>query len=484
MINVGVYSNNNGDTMSINVKSETIENRTKANGRIIKEWYPDNKEFWQSTGADIAKRNLWISVPCLLLSFCVWMIFSAVAVNLPKAGFDFSTEQLFLLTALPSVSGALGRIPYSFTTSIFGGRRWTAFSTFILMIPMVWLGFAVRDPNTQYHTFVLISLLCGLGGANFASSMANISFFFPKEKQGGALGINGGLGNLGVSVMQMVVPLIVSVSVLGGEAAFQGAALYLENGAWVWVPFILLLSVIAWFGMNDIESAQASFSEQVGVLKQGHLWLMSLLYLSAFGSFIGFSAGFAMLTKTQFPEVDVLQYAFIGPLVGALMRPVGGSWSDKFGGIKVTFVNFVLMALLTMAVFLTLPTSESSGDFFLFLILFMGLFACAGVGSGSTFQMIAVLFRRIVTRQSRDIGLDEQTIARKSGTDTAAALGFISAIGAFGGFFIPKAFGSSLEITGSPAGALKLFLFFYVVCAAITWLVYGRNIDKGYATKK
>lgn len=408
------------------------------------------------------------------------MIFSAVAVNLPKVGFSFTTEQLFLLTALPSVSGALGRIPYSFTISIFGGRRWTAFSTLMLVIPMVWLGIAISNPHTSYSTFVMIALLCGLGGANFASSMANISFFYPKAMQGSALGLNGGLGNLGVSVMQLVVPIAISIQWFSSQP--QG--LQLQNAAWIWVPPILLLSVISWFGMNDIESAKASFKEQVKVLKQGHLWLMSLLYLSAFGSFIGFSAGFAMLSQTQFPEVDVLKFAFVGPLIGALMRPVGGVCSDKFGGIKVTFWNFVLMALLTTLIFFVMPSENSSGNFVLFLIIFMGLFACAGIGSGSTFQMIAVLFRRIVTLQGRAAGLDEDVIARKSGTNTAAALGFISAIGAFGGFFIPQGFGLSLSITGTASSALIIFLFFYVVCSIITWFVYGRNIENGYATKK
>ncbi|WP_278251280.1 NarK family nitrate/nitrite MFS transporter [Vibrio cholerae] len=466
--------------MSINIDTKDMESSSRVSARSIKQWFPEDRQFWLSQGQYIAKRNLWISIPCLLLSFCVWMIFSAVAVNLPKVGFSFSTEQLFLLTALPSVSGAIGRIPYSFTISIFGGRRWTAFSTLMLVVPMIWLGIAISNPYTSYSTFVMIALLCGLGGANFASSMANISFFYPKEMQGSALGLNGGLGNLGVSVMQLMVPIAISVQWFTAQS--EGP--HLQNAAWIWVPLILLFSLISWFGMNDIENAKASFKEQIKVLKQGHLWLMSLLYLSAFGSFIGFSAGFAMLSQTQFPEVEVLKFAFIGPLIGALMRPVGGAWSDRFGGIKVTFLNFVLMALLTVLIFFTIPSESTSGSFVLFLIIFMGLFACSGIGSGSTFQMIAVLFRRIVMQQARMAGLDEETIMRKSGTDTAAALGFISAIGAFGGFFIPQAFGLSLSLTGSASSALILFLLFYVVCSIITWFVYGRNIENGYATKK
>ncbi|EJV9559161.1 NarK family nitrate/nitrite MFS transporter, partial [Cronobacter sakazakii] len=317
---------------------------------LITDWRPEDVQFWQRTGQHTARRNLWISVPCLLLAFCVWMLFSAVAVNLNKVGFRFTTDQLFMLTALPSVSGALLRVPYSFMVPIFGGRRWTAFSTGILIIPCVWLGFAVQDPSTSFGTFIIISLLCGFAGANFASSMANISFFFPKQKQGGALGINGGLGNLGVSVMQLVAPLAISLSIFAafgseGVAQDDGTRLYLENAAWVWVPFLAVFTLAAWFGMNDLATSKASFRAQLPVLKRGHLWMMSLLYLATFGSFIGFSAGFAMLSKTQFPQVNVMHFAFFGPLLGALARSAGGAISDRLGGTRVTLVNFILMAV-------------------------------------------------------------------------------------------------------------------------------------------
>ena len=261
----------------------------------------------------------------LLLAFCVWMLFSAVAVNLPKVGFKFTTDQLFMLTALPALSGALLRVPYAFMVPVFGGRRWTAFSTGIMIVPCVWLGFAVQDTSTPFSVFVMISLLCGFAGANFASSMANISFFFPKAKQGGALGINGGLGNMGVSVMQLIAPLAISVSIFaafggGGVEQADGSSLYLQNAAWIWVPFLVVFTLAAWFFMNDLSASKASLSEQLPVLKRGHLWVMALLYLATFGSFIGFSAGFAMLSKTQFPDVNILHLAFFGPLIGALAR--------------------------------------------------------------------------------------------------------------------------------------------------------------------
>ena len=457
--------------------------RSSQTSGVITDWRPEETAFWQNQGSRVASRNLWISVPCLLLAFCVWMLFSAVAVNLNKVGFNFATDQLFMLTALPSLSGALLRVPYAFMIPLFGGRRWTAFSTGILIIPCVWLGFAVQDVSTPFSTFIILSLLCGFAGANFASSMANISFFFPRNKQGSALGINGGMGNLGVSVMQLLAPLAISLSIFaffGGNGVPQadGTRLYLENAAWIWVPPLAIFTLAAWFGMNDLAASKASLREQLPVLKRAHLWIMSFLYLATFGSFIGFSAGFAMLSKTQFPEVTVMHYAFFGPLVGAIARSVGGAISDRLGGVRVTLVNFVLMGIFTALLFLTLPTAGEGGSFIAFFGVFMLLFLTAGLGSGSTFQMISVLFRRLTAERVKASGGSDEQASREAATDTAAALGFISAIGAIGGFFIPKAFGTSLALTGSPAGAMKVFFIFYVVCVIVTWAIYGRKSSK------
>ncbi|HFF8808976.1 hypothetical protein ABEK74_00535 [Klebsiella pneumoniae] len=333
----------------------------KDNHYLLNNWRPENKAFWENKGQAIARRNLWISVACLLLAFCVWMLFSAVAVNLNKVGFHFTTDQLFLLTALPSLSGAILRVPYSFMVPLFGGRYWTVLSTVILVVPCIWLGVAIQNITTPFWVFIIIALLCGFAGANFASSMGNISFFFPKAKQGSALGVNGGLGNLGVSVMQMVAPAV------------------------IFLPLFTFL-----------------------------------------------------------------------------------------GGVRVTLVNFVLMALFTGLLFLTLPGS-GSGSFLAFYVVFMGLFLTAGLGSGSTFQMIAVIFRQLTIDSVKQRGGSDEEAQHEAVTDTAAALGFISAIGAIGGFFIPKAFGTSLAMTGSPVGAMKVFFVFYVVCVLVTWLVYGRR---------
>ncbi|ECI9500833.1 MFS transporter [Salmonella enterica] len=425
------------------------------NRYLLSDWRPENPAFWENKGKGIARRNLWISVSCLLLAFCVWMLFSAVAVNLNKIGFNFTTDQLFLLTALPSLSGAILRVPYSFMVPLFGGRKWTVLSTVILIIPCAWLGFAVQNPATPFGVFMLIALLCGFAGANFASSMGNISFFFPKARQGSALGINGGLGNLGVSVMQLIAPLV------------------------IFLPIFTFLGVqgVPQPDGSLLASSKASVASQLPVLKRLHLWLLSLLYLATFGSFIGFSAGFAMLAKTQFPDVNILQLAFFGPFIGALARSAGGVLSDKFGGVRVTLINFIFMALFTALLFLTLPGS-GAGSFSAFYLVFMGLFLTAGLGSGSTFQMIAVIFRQITLYNVKLRGGSDEQAQREAVTDTAAALGFISAIGAVGGFFIPKAFGTSLALTGSPVGAMKIFLLFYIACVLLTWLVYGRRKPK------
>jgi NNP family nitrate/nitrite transporter-like MFS transporter len=451
---------------------------------VLDVWTPEDKAFWQREGRAIAYLNLWISIPALLLSFAVWMVWSVVVVNLPAIGFKFTTNQLFWLAALPALCGATLRIFYSFMVPIFGGRRWTAISTGSLLLPALGIGFAVQDPTTSYPTFVMLALLCGLGGGNFASSMSNISFFFPKDRKGSALGLNAGLGNLGVSVAQFVVPLVVTAGVFGafgGEAqsvtaAGQTKQLWLQNAGFIWVPFIIVSTLAAWFRMNDIAAAKASFADQAVIFKRKHNWLMCWLYLGTFGSFIGYSAGFPLLIKSQFPEVNALAYAFLGPLVGALIRPVGGWLSDKLGGAPVTFWNFVAMALAVVGVLYFLPSGPSGGSFYGFLAMFMVLFLLAGIGNGSTFRMIPVIFLLGRQREAKGKGAVAMDEAVRDGNKEAAAvLGFTSAVGAYGGFFIPKSYGSSIAMTGGPEAALYAFIVFYVTCIAMTWWYYSRK---------
>jgi len=451
---------------------------------VIKHWNPEDAAFWKSEGQMIAQRNLWISIPALTLAFAVWMVWSVVVVKLPQVGFKFSTNQLFWLAALPGLFGATLRIFYSFMVPIFGGRRWTAISTASLLLPALGIYYAVQNPATPYEIFVILALLSGFGGGNFASSMANINFFFPKAQKGLALGLNAGLGNLGVSIVQFIVPLVITAAVYGvlsgdPQTAVSGnktTQIWLQNAGFVWVPFIIASTLAAWFGMNDLADAKASFADQAVIFKRSHTWLMSLLYTGTFGSFIGYSAGFPLLIKSQFPGIDALDYAWLGPFVGALIRPVGGWLADKLGGARVTFWNFILMALGVVAVLYFLPQGGVGGNFTGFLAAFMLLFATTGIGNGSTFRMIPVIFLTDRTRAAAGQGPAAQEQAVKDANKEAAAvIGFTSAIAAYGAFFIPKSYGTSISLTGGPQAALYGFIAFYVLCVLVTWWNYSRK---------
>lgn len=450
-------------------------------GPVIEDWRPEDPHFWGSIGKAIATRNLWISIPALFLAFAVWMVWSTVIVRLNAIGFSFSTDQLFWLAALPGLSGATFRIFYSFMVPVFGGRRWTALSTASLLIPSIWMGFAVQDPGTPYSVFVIIALLCGFGGGNFASSMSNISFFYPKAQQGTALGLNAGLGNLGVSAMQFLVPLVIGFGLFGAvggkpQELADGSQLWLQNAGLVWVPLIAAVTLAAWFGMNDLASAKASFAEQAVIFRRKHNWLMCWLYLATFGSFIGFAAAFPLLIKHSFPEVNALKFAFLGPLVGALVRPLGGWVADKLGGARVTLWNFVLMIAAVFGVIAFLPQGGQGGNFYGFLAMFMLLFVTTGIGNGSTFRMIPVIFRTLHERLSAGkCAAEKEQAIKAAGKESAAVLGFSSAIGAFGAFFIPKSFGSSIALTGGPEVALYVFVGYYVSCILVTWWWYSRK---------
>ena len=451
---------------------------------ILHDWRPEDKNFWQQTGRKIAKRNLWISIPALLLAFAVWQVWSVAVVNLPNIGFKYSENQLFWLAALPALSGATLRIFYSFMVPVFGGRRWTALSTASLLLPAAGLGFAVQNPDTSYITMMILALLCGFGGGNFSSSMANISFFFPKAEKGTALGLNAGLGNLGVSVVQFVVPLIITAGVfgaLGGEAQtwVKGDAtkqMWLQNAGFVWVPFIIISALAAWFGMNDIASAKASFKDQAIIFTRKHNWIMCVLYLGTFGSFIGFAAGFPLLIKSQFPAVDPVKYAFLGPLIGALVRPLGGWLSDKIkSGAVITQIVFIGMIVAVCGVLAFLPTDGQGGSFWGFFACFMALFALTGLGNGSTFMQVPVIFLNMHEKMAA-AGLKTAEQARLDATkEGAAVIGFTAAFAAYGGFFIPKSYGTSIAITGSVNAALIGFIVFYVLCGALNWWYYARK---------
>ncbi len=445
---------------------------------VIADWRPDDDAFWQQTGKRIARRNLWISVPNLLLAFSVWMVWSVVVAKLPAIGFTYTTDQLFWLAALPGLSGATLRIFYSFMVPIFGGRLWTTVTTASLLVPAFGIGYAVQNPDTPYLIFLVLALLCGFGGGNFASSMANISFFFPKKQKGNALALNAGLGNAGVSVMQFLVPLVITAGVfgvIGGEPTVtsEGAKLWLQNAGFIWVPFLIVATFAAWFGMNDIASARASFNEQSVIFGRTHNWIMCWLYTGTFGSFIGYSAGFPLLAKTQFPEMNSLQYVFLGPLIGALSRAATGWISDKFGGGRVTFWTFLLMIAAVGGVIYFLAAKDQPGAFWGFFAMFMILFFATGVGNASTFQMIPVIMRKEIDRLMPQLAGPDRI--RQAEKESAAIIGFTSAVAAYGAFFIPKSYGTSITLTGGPSAALWGFMIFYATCAALTWYVYTRR---------
>jgi NNP family nitrate/nitrite transporter-like MFS transporter len=455
----------------------------RAHGRWLIDWRPDEPAFWQAIGRRVALRNLAFSMPALFLSFAVWMVWSVVVVELPKIGFKFSTSELFWLAALPGLSGAALRLANSFVVPIFGGRNFTVFSTASLLLPALWMALAVQDPNTNYAVFVAIALLCGLGGGNFSASMANISFFFPKRMQGTALGWNAGAGNLGVGVMQAVVPL----SIYGGALAIMGGGpqtyddpavsqVWLQNAGYIWVPFVLLATLAAWFGMDNIRGVRATFREQASIFRRRHSWQLAWLYGGTFGSFIGFAAAFPTLLATQFAGSGLLKYAFVGPLLGALIRPLGGWLADRVGGARVTFWNFAVMFAASLAVFAFLPAAGSAGNAQGFFWTFIVLFLATGIGNGSVFRMVPTVFLTLHALWARGRGDEAMARAKREGEiEASVALGFTAAIAALGLFFIPMAVGVSLETTGSPAAAWYVFIAFYLSCVLGTWWWYRRK---------
>jgi len=415
-------------------------------------WNPEDEKFWKSEGKKHAQRNLWISVPSLMLAFIVWQIWSVVAVRLNDIGFHFTDEQLFTLAAIPGLVGATLRFVYTFAVGSIGGKNWTVISTAILAIPAIGIGFAVQNPHTSFSTMLFLAALCGLGGGNFSSSSANISFFFPKREKGTALGINGGLGNMGVSVVQFVTPLIVTSSAfafIGGKQVLPtGQHVWLQNAAFIWVIPILIMTILAMFKMDNVPNAKQSVADQFVIVKRKHTWIMTVLYVATFGSFIGYSAAFPLLLKSQFPEH--MSLAFLGALVAAAARPVGGLLADKLGGAKVTAYVFVVMAIGAIGVIYFLNGKQFAG----FLVSFLILFLASGIGSGSTFQMIPNIF-----------------IPKEA----APVIGFAAAFAAYGSYFIPKLFGWSVQASGTPVTAFYFFIGFYVISFGLNWFFYQRS---------
>ena len=526
----------------------------------IAEWRPEDDAFWESTGKRIANRNLWISIPCLLCGFAVWLMWGIITVQMLNLGFPFTKEQLFTLTAIAGISGATMRIPSSFFIRIAGGRYTIFLTTAMLMAPAIGTGIALQHKDWPLWAFQLMALWSGVGGGNFASSMSNISTFFPKRQQGTALGLNAGLGNFGVTTMQVLIPLVMTMGLFGaaggepmtlvkdsgwifGKIA-AGTPTYIQNAGYVWMLLLIPLAVFAWFGMNnlkpispeagnpitafakitwlytvafipsilglylylpaptglglismwvaiplDIISAllimrlvafgtmKANIQKQFAIFGNKHTWSMTALYVVTFGSLIGFSMALPLSITVIFGFQHVLDpatgawghalknpnapsaltYAWIGPFVGALIRPVGGWISDKVGGSIVTQVISLVLVIASGAtgyvMFQAYHSATPEQYFFVFMTLFVVLFAASGIGNGSTFRTVGVLFDQ-----------DQR----------GPVLGWTSAVAAYGSFIAPVVIGDQIK-AGTPENAMYGFAVFYAVCVVINWWFYLRK---------
>ncbi|GGE69000.1 MFS transporter [Nesterenkonia cremea] len=431
-------------------------------GRWITNWQPENRDFWEGPGRPTARTNLIWSVFCEFLGFAVWQVWSVTVVFLPAAGFDLTSAQQFWLVSLPPLVGATMRIPYSFTVALFGGRNWTVVSALLLLIPTVAMTVALSSSETPVWVLFLIAAAAGLGGGNFASSMANITFFYPAREKGSALGVNAAGGNLGVAVAQFTVPIAITA------LAFGQFSPNLPVAGLMWIPLILLASWGAWKYMHNLSHAKNDVKGSLSALKEKHLWVIALIYIGTFGSFMGFGSVFPTLISREFPEFSdfqilgaALSLAFLGPLVGSLARPYGGKLADRGGGARITVLSFIAMAGVTAAVVLTLPL----GSFWIYLVLFLALFTLTGVANGASYRMIPLVFRLSVSPDCR-VGHERKA---------SAALGFIGAIGGFGGFAIPQVLNASNEATGSFDTAFWSFAVAYLGLAFLTWAVYMRS---------
>jgi NNP family nitrate/nitrite transporter-like MFS transporter len=532
----------------------------------IQKWDVEDEEFWESEGKKIATRNLWISIPSLLGGFAVWLYWGIITVQMLNLGFPFAKSELFTLMAIAGLTGATLRIPSSFFIRLCGGRNTIFFTTALLMLPALGTGIALQDQNTPFWVFQVLALLSGFGGGNFASSMSNISFFFPKKVQGLALGLNAGLGNFGVTTMQMLIPLSMTVGMfgaMGGDPMVlvsasgsvigkipAGELSYIQNAGFIWLLLLVPLAFAGWFGMNNIRTPEVSpnignpitsmsmitgmlaisfvaaifglwlmlpesvngsgfnvpkeialfivialivsllkiipgqigksLERQYKIFDNKHTWVMSIIYTMTFGSFIGFAACFPLAIKVIFGYQHILvggvmnhdipnpngpsalMYAWMGAFIGALIRPLGGMIADKFGGAWVTHICSFIMVFSAGGVAYYMKAAYNSAtpeEFFVpFLVLFLILFSATGIGNGSTFRSIAMIFPK------------EQV---------GPVLGWTSAVAAYGAFYIPKVFGEQIKAT-TPEVALYGFAAFYIVCIMINWWFYLRKDGEIY----
>ncbi|WP_328771232.1 nitrate/nitrite transporter [Streptomyces sp. NBC_00286] len=433
-------------------------------GRWIEHWDPEDETFWKETGEKVARRNLWFSVLSEHIGFSIWTLWSVMVLFMgPEYG--LTPADKFFLVAMGTLVGSIVRVPYTFAVARFGGRNWTIFSASALLAPTI-AAYIVMEPGTSYSTFMACAVLAGIGGGNFASSMTNINSFFPLRKKGWALGLNAGGGNIGVPVVQLVGLAVIGAS--GGPRLLLG----------LYIPFIIISAVCAAVFMNNISSVKNDTGAAKDAVKDAHTWIMSFLYIGTFGSFIGYSFAFGLVLQTQFGRtpLQAASITFIGPLLGSLIRPLGGWLADRFGGAKITLWNFAAMMVATGAI--VAASMEKSLP--LFSVAFIALFVLTGLGNGSTYKMIPGIFQT----KAVAMGLDGEAAAAYGRRLSGASMGLIGAVGALGGLGINLAFRQSFLSAGTGTGAFVAFLAFYAVCFVVTWAVYLRrpSAAKGEAT--
>jgi MFS transporter, NNP family, nitrate/nitrite transporter len=433
-------------------------------GRWIDDWRPEDPDFWETTGEPIARRNLFFSVFSEHIGFSIWSLWSVLVLFLPEPVFGIDPAGKFLLTTLPTALGAFVRLPYTFAVATFGGRNWTVISASLLLVPTVATAI-VLEPGVSFSTLLVVSCLAGVGGGNFASSMTNINAFYPTRLKGWALGLNAGGGNLGVPVVQLVGLLVLATA--GADS--PRIVLY------VYLPFIVVAAVGAALLMDNLATARNQPRAMREATREGHTWILSFLYIGTFGSFIGFGFAFGQVLQNQFAEdfatpLAAAQLTWLGPLLGSLIRPLGGSLADRFGGARITLCTFIAMALGAAVVLI----ASQVGSLPLFLLGFVLLFVLSGIGNGSTYKMIPAVFRTramdAVAAGAGSAAADVHAL-RMSG----AVIGIAGAIGAFGGVLVNLAFRQSFLTTGNANAAYLAFIAFYAICVLVTWAVYLRR---------
>ena len=454
-----------------------------ARSHVIENWDPEDTTQWENGGRRIAMRNLGWSVFAEHVGFSIWTLFAVLVLFMPEDVYGLDAPDKFLVSAVVTLTGAVLRIPYTLATAVFGGRNWTMFSAFVLLIPATGMLWLMANPGQPLWAYLAIGAIAGLGGANFASSMTNINAFFPQRSKGWALGLNAGGGNLGVATIQVVGLVVIAVA--GNRSPH-----------WVIGVYLVLLAVAgigAALRMDNLAHQPVDVQSMKDVARDRDGWVLSLLYIGTFGSFIGFSFAFGqMLTMTfigngQSPAQAALhaaQLTFLGPLLGSLTRMAGGRLSDRLGGARVTHVTFWAMALTTIALIYT-STVQAGGDgtlsggaLALFFAAFFLLFALTGIGNASVYTMIPAVFEA----RSRGLGLPEEARAAWSRSHAGALIGVAGAVGALGGFAINMTLRSSYQSFGSATAAFAVFAAFYVVAAIVTRARYLTRPSKAVAS--